>query len=557
MKNILNETSEQLKASEIITDFIKGQGCTKVFGVPGKSVIPLVFSIDEKEMEFVLSRHECGAGFMAIGYALQNNTLGVAVGTSGPGGTNMVTSAAQASAFNAPVLFITGHPPLKQSGRALSQDSSVFGTNLVDVFKPVTKFSAKVESEDNLHLYLQHALEKAMSGPKGPVHLSIPSDILQKDIISSQMNYLKVEDPIISGNISKFFSMLEKAYRPALLIGKGAHGAKAYPEIQRLAEIWNIPVMTTPGGKGTFVSHHPLSLGTLGLGGAQAASDYLENGIDLLIVIGSKLSDMSTASFHEDNFPTKVIQFDVDSTFVGKSIPSETLMINGDAKKNLQHILHYTPESPKKITFKNETEIEDVLNDHPSEDNEFLSAAKCMKLLRSLLPSETITYGDDGSHTFHALRHFSVCKPGTFFFDDVFGAMGNGIGLSIGAKAASPNKIITCFTGDGCLFMHGLEISTAVCQNQPVIIYVFNNGMYDMLDKGMKTIHGKSVGVTFDTEINASELATSLGAIGHRCFTEEEIEKATLQALEEPHLPTVIELMVQKDEMPPIELRFK
>ncbi|SDM44651.1 acetolactate synthase-1/2/3 large subunit [Sediminibacillus halophilus] len=550
-------TDSTLKVSEIITNFIKEQGCTKVFGIPGKSIIPLIFSIDDKEMDFVLSRHECGAGFMATGYALQNNTLGVAMGTSGPGGTNMVTSAAQASAFNAPVLFITGHPPLSQSGRALSQDSSIFGTDLVDMFKSVTKFSAKVESEDSINLYLQHALEKAMIGPKGPVHLSIPLDILQKDTTSSQLNYLKVEDPIISGNMNKFFSLLEEANRPALLVGKGAHGAHAYPEIQRLAETWNIPVMTTPGGKGTFISNHPLSLGTLGLGGAQAASDYLDEGVDLLIVIGSKLSDMSTASFHENNFPEKVIQFDIDSTFAGKSMPSEILMINGDAKENLQYILQYTPERPKQIKIKNEIEAGDGLNDNTSGSSEYLSAARCMKILRSLLPPETITYGDDGSHTFYALRHFNVCKPGTFFFDDVFGAMGNGIGLSIGAKSARPNEIITCFTGDGCLFMHGMEISAAVCENYPVIIYVFNNGMYDMVDKGMKTIHDKTVGAKFYTEINATELATSLGAIGRRCFTEEDIEEATLQALEEQHLPTVIELMVQKDEMPPIELRFK
>lgn len=153
-----------------------------VFGIPGKPIVPLIMELDKQGIAFILSKHESGCGYAASGYAMMNKTLGVAIATAGPGGTNLLTSAGQAKAYHLPVLFITGQQPINEVGKALGQDSTFFGTDLVKMFEPVTKFSARVERADQFKRYLQHALEKAHSGVKGPVHLSIPSDILNEQI---------------------------------------------------------------------------------------------------------------------------------------------------------------------------------------------------------------------------------------------------------------------------------------------------------------------------------------------------------------------------------------
>ncbi|TSB47495.1 thiamine pyrophosphate-binding protein [Alkalicoccobacillus porphyridii] len=537
------------KVSSMIVKFMKEKGCTKVFGIPGKPIVPLILAMEAEGVEFVLARHEGGAGYMATGYALQNQSLGVAIGTSGPGGTNMLTAAAQAAAFHAPVLFITGHPPLALSGKALGQDSSMFGTDLVELFKPVTKFSAKVESKEMLRQLLQHAEEQALTGSKGPVHLSVPLDILVSEIDSFEFA-VPARDDVISGNIERAIQALEAAERPLLLLGKGAHLSGAYASIQELAERWQIPVVTTPGGKGAFVETHPLSLGALGLGGTEAAAAYVKDReSDLFVVIGSKLSDMSTVGLLAGGEPRKVIQFDWHAEFVGKSLESETILVQGDADTNLKQLLKQANHSAlPSIDLSSYVQKETGETAEPETGR--LSAARTVQVLRDLLPHDAIVYGDDGSHSFYTIKHFTTHVAGTFRFDDVFGAMGNGIGLAIGAKVAQPDQNIVCFTGDGCLFMHGTEIATAVDADADLLFVVFNNEMLDMVDKGMKYNLGVVTGTRYIKGINAAQFAESLGATGFQCATEAEITEA-YEAAKEVAGPVVIEVLVNKEEVPP------
>lgn len=537
------------KVASMMVKFMKEKGCETVFGVPGKPVVPLILAMEESGISFVLARHEGGAGFMATGYALQTGGLGVAIGTSGPGGTNMITAAAQAQAFHAPVLFITGHPPLSQSGMALGQDSSMFGTDLVALFKPVTKFSAKVESKGMLKRYLQHAEEQALTGAKGPVHLSVPLDILIEEVDEFTLSRLPVQDHIRSGNIQLAIKALNRAKRPLMLVGKGAHFSGAYKEVEQVAEKWSLPVVTTPGGKGTFVTDHPLSLGSLGLGGTEGAAAYVKDKpIDLLLVVGSKLSDMSTVGLTAGGMPSQVLHFDYQGLFVGKSLPADTLFVQGDAKINLQQLLLEAKEFPQRQQV-DLREYRDR-NRAPVDGCDRLSTAQTMGALREVLPADTVVYGDDGSHTFYAIKHFRTLVPGTFYFDDVFGAMGHAIGLSIGAKMAQPQRPIACFTGDGCLYMHGTEIATAVDQKTNVLFVVFNNGMLDMVDKGMKHNLGRTAGTRYEQEINAALFAESLGAKGFRCNTVAEVKEA-VQKGNRFEGPVVVEVMVSKEETPP------
>ena len=532
--------------ASILVGLFKIWGISYVFGIPGKPIAPLIMELDKQGINFILGKHEGGSGYAAAGYAMMNKRLGVVIATAGPGGTNLLTSAGQAKASHLPVLFITGQPALNNAGKALGQDSTLFGTDLVKMFEPVTKFSVRIERADQFKSYLQHALEKAHSGVKGPVHLSIPFDILNEQIDEFELDLPSSMCGLISSRLDEFIYKLDNASRAVILSGKGVHSSFAYDEVERIAELWNIPVMTTPGGKGTFIENHPLSLGALGLGGTERASKYVKEGIDLMIVIGSKLSDMSLVGVTPENFPKEVIHLDYDPTFIGKSLIAQTLPIIGDIKMNLQFLLNKVINRTKnKFEHLNEKcEIIEKISDV------FISAASAVKIIRAGLPDDSIIFGDDGSHTFYAIRYFNIRKTGTFFFDDVFGAMGHAIGYAIGAQIAKPDARIICLTGDGCTFMHGTEMSTAANYNIPVTFIVFNNGRLDMPDKAMLFSLGRSVGTVYKIPLHIEKLGQSMGIKSFRCFNQSDLKNA-LEISNLHNETIIIEVMVDPNEVPP------
>jgi acetolactate synthase-1/2/3 large subunit len=530
----------------ILASHLKIWKINHVFGIPGRPLASLIMELDNKDIRFILTKHESGAGYAAAGYALMTQKLGVAIGTSGPGGTNLLTAAAQAKAYHSPVLFITGQQPIKDVGKALGQDSTIFGTDLVKLFEPVTKFSARVERADQFEHYLQHALEKAYLGIKGPVHLSIPMDVLNEKIEGFQLDLPNNSTQLTSSKLNEFIDKLENAKKPVLLLGKGVHSSLAYEEVKTIAEVWNIPVMTTPGGKGTFVENHPLSLGALGLGGTKKASEYIKEDIDLMIVIGSKLSDMSLVGISCKNYPKEVIHLDYDTTFIGKSLPVLTLPIIGDIKANLQSLL-------KKVTYKTRNEFdlleEDEIRNTPI-NNSCILASEAIEIIRQELPDDAIIFGDDGSHTFYAIRHFNIRESGTFFFDDVFGAMGHAIGYSIGAQLARQNTRIICLTGDGCTFMHGMEMGTAANYNIPVTFVIFNNKRLDMAYRGMQQLYGSDAGTVYNTPLDAEKFGEAMGIKSFKCFNQLELKKA-LKISNSHNKPIIIEVLVDLEEIPP------
>jgi acetolactate synthase-1/2/3 large subunit len=530
----------------LLIEHLKKYGVTHVFGIPGKAISPLVMEADKQGIKYVLCRHEAGAGFAATGFSLDSDLLGVAIGTSGPGGTNMLTAAAQAKAFNLPVLFITGQPSMKNVGRALVQDSSIFGTDLVKMFEQVTLFSARVERGDLFHLYFQHALEKAWCG-RGPVHLSIPFDVLMDEPHPFELEF-PIRTPVLSSEIDRIIPILDNAKYPVMLLGNGVHSSKAYEEVHQLAMRWQIPVMTTPSGKGCFPNDSPLLLGGLGVAGSKDSYNQLRHGVDLMLVIGTNLSDMALAGVTSDLLPKQVIQFDSDLTFIGKSIPVAPIAVMGDLKYNIQKILSKT--TYHKAINQNSGIRQVVNSEEIGNFGKYISTAQTMRILRKNLPNETLIISDSGSHSFYAVKYLDIYKPGTFYFDDFFGAMGHAIGVAIGAKLSRPDCKVVCITGDGCLMMHGTEISTAVCNNVSAIFVVINNGRLDMVEKAMQCSFGNVIGAVYETPLDATLFGRSLGASAFCCHSESEIENALKIALQH-HGPTVIEVMVDPDEIPP------
>lgn len=466
--------------ADYLAETLRNLGVTHVFGIIGKSICPAVLKMVDYGLEFIPGRHESSSGFAASGYALQTGKLGVAFATSGPGGTNLLTAAAHAKANNLPVLFITGHQSIQELGLPQCQDSSSYLADLAEMFRPATLFSKLVERGDHFGTLLNHALSIALGPNKGPVHLCLPFDV-QTELLSECRIIIPEPEPLFSiSNLNRIFPLIQQSNRPLIIAGKGVSRARAHDELLQLAESFNIPVITTPGGKGAIAWDHPLYHGPCGVGGFPHADDML-NQSDLYIVLGSRLSDMTLCNLKPENHPAHLIQFDTDPTFVGKIMSAQTLHITGDLKDNLQYLLGTLEELPTPVRTTAPIDYTVPLPDLPQ-----LSLASVLDGMSDLLPYDHKLFVDDGSHGFHAVQRYKVKKPGSFVFDAYFACMGNAIGMAIGAKTASPEETVVCITGDGCFMMLGTEIHTAVCNNLNVIFIVVNNKQLDMALKGMK-----------------------------------------------------------------------
>ncbi|WP_339286362.1 thiamine pyrophosphate-binding protein [Paenibacillus sp. FSL R5-0486] len=530
--------------ADYLAETLRNLGVTHVFGIIGKSICPAVLKMVDYGLEFIPGRHESSSGFAASGYALQTGKLGVAFATSGPGGTNLLTAAAHAKANNLPVLFITGHQSIQELGLPQCQDSSSYLADLAEMFRPATLFSKLVERGDHFGTLLNHALSIALGPNKGPVHLCIPFDV-QTELLSQCRIVIPEPEPLLSvSNLNRIFPLIQQSNRPLIIAGKGVSRARAHDELLQLAESFNIPVITTPGGKGAIAWDHPLYHGPCGVGGFPHADDML-NQSDLYIVLGSRLSDMTLCNLKPEHHPAHLIQFDADPTFVGKILSAQTLHITGDLKDNLQYLLGTLEDLPTPVRTTAPMDYTVPLPDLPQ-----LSLASVLDGMSDLLPYDHKLFVDDGSHGFHAVQRYKVKKPGSFVFDAYFACMGNAIGMAIGAKAASPEETVVCITGDGCFMMLGTEIHTAVCNNLNVIFIVVNNKQLDMALKGMEKTTGRIDGTLYEVPMDAAKFAESLGAVAFRAETLAEFSSAlnTAQTLNQV---TVIELLTDRDEIPP------
>ncbi|WP_081393084.1 thiamine pyrophosphate-binding protein [Paenibacillus odorifer] len=531
--------------ADYMSEALRNLGVTHSFGIIGKSICPIVLKMVDYGIEFIPGRHESSSGFEAAGYALKTGKLGVAFGTSGPGGTNLLTAAAHAKANNLPVLFITGHQSIKELGIPQCQDSTSFLADLADMFRPATLYSKLIERGDHFNTIFNHAISIALSGNRGPVHLCIPFDV-QTELLEECNIVIPERESLVShANIDRVLDAINNSKNPIIIAGKGVNRSGAHSELIQLAETFNIPVVTSPGGKGAIAWDHPLYHGPIGVGGCTHGDDLL-NQSDLFIVLGSRLSDMTICNLKRENHPATLIQFDSDPTFVGKILFSKTISVTGDLRDNLVYYLNNIDTN--NITKREAPTNSDYTEEPPILPN--LSLASVLSTMSDLIPYNSTVFVDDGSHGFHAAKWYKVKKPGSFVFDAYFACMGNSIGMAIGAKVAAPEETIFCITGDGCFMMLGAEINAAVCKDIPVIFIVVNNKQLDMALKGMEKTTGRIDGTIYEVPMDAVKFAESLGATGYKCETAEEFKTAIKDAVAINRV-AVIELLTDRDEVPP------
>jgi len=557
----------ELPAAHAILQILEAEGVEYIFGIPGGPLTGFFEALQQRQtIRFVLAKHEGAAAYMAAAYARTSGTLGVCCVTSGPGATNALTGIASAYTDSLPVLLLTGQVATHVFGKGAIQESSSFGTDVVSLFRPVTLESAMFPAVGSVPSVLRSAIRTAMSGRRGPVHLSMPADFLGRPVTYQALlpeQYRPRSALVDRTAIARAAQLLARSERPCLLVGHGAALSRATAELVHLAERERIPVATSPKGKGVFPEQHPLSLGVLGFGGHELAEKYLEAGnVDVLMVVGSSLNEFVTNGWSVKLEPkTALLQLDLDERVIGRNYPVDLGLV-GDARASLAELNAELAHIDTK-----RTRSEEPLAELRATTPRYLTAAaledesapikpqRLMRELRQAMPDEVPLYVDNGTSIIWASHYFEARKPQTYFIDLGLAAMGSAVCGAIGGALAAPCRRSVALVGDAAFAMHATEVHTAVELRLPVVWVVLNNGGHGMVHQGETLMKGENLGTSlFRVAIDSAALARSVGAEGVRAESPAELRAALQKALASDG-PTVIDAVIDPHELAPTLVR--
>jgi acetolactate synthase-1/2/3 large subunit len=478
---------------DVFLRYLRAEGARVVFGVPGGLLHPFFTAIAEApDFDLVVAKHECGAAFMADGYARASRSLGVCAGTSGPGATNLLTGVAVAYSDAVPLLVVTGQAPSHSLGKGAAQETAPEDIDIVAMFKPITKYSAMVPGPAKMAHHLRRALRLALTERPGPVHLNIPVDFWEQPAVEDWFEpptYRPTSELFDRRAVSAASRRLLSARHPVILVGSGAATAQAAEHVRSLAELLPARVATTPRAKGVFPEHHPLSMGVMGLAGHKAARDaLLSDRIDVLITVGASLNETTTLNWNPKFRPREtLIQIDIAVDHIGRNYPVDIPLV-GDAQtitieliyhmhrllREGEHACSQWREEPALVhddSFYDEPELRrsDAVPVTPQRWRVDLTAA---------LPSDAIVFSDVGGHMLFNIHDLRIGDDQRFILNLGFGSMGHGTAAPIGAAMANPGRPVIAIIGDACFAMQGMELLTAVEYGVPVVWIVENNQMH-------------------------------------------------------------------------------
>src|SRR5919199_3605469 len=541
----------EMTGAKALIHALEKEGVDVVFGLPGGANLPIYDALVGANLRHILVRHEQSAAHMADGYARIKRKAGVCFATSGPGATNLITGIATAYADSSPIVTVTGQVPLAMIGKDAFQETDIIG-----VANPCTKYSFQPRAAVEIPEVVKKAFYIAESGRPGPVLIDIPKDVQQETADMKFPDLIKVRgyNPNVEADLTDMVRAVEllfKAERPIIMAGGGGIFSGAFSELQALAELVKIPVVTTFKGKGAFPENHPLAMGPIGMHGhAEANKIILE--ADCILAVGARFSDRSVGKFDEFGRGMSIIHMDIDPAEIGKNKSVDVALV-GDVKSSLRTLVKIFS---KKVTKKDQNNpwltrrkeliryYAETLKDYPRE----ITAKKSLKKLRELLPANAIVTTEVGQCQMWASLHFDVITPGTFFSSTGLGTMGFGFPASIGAKAAQPNAPVVDIAGDGSFNMTENSLAVSVIEKLPVIVFLMNNYMLGMVAQWQRTFYNRRYsGVNQHHCPDYVKIADAYGAQGIRVGSMHELEKAIKGALKSD-VATVIDIPIDPEE---------
>ncbi len=548
------QDGELLTGAEALVESLERVGVKVAFGIPGGAILPAYDPLMDSSIRHILTRHEQGAGHAAEGYAMTSGEVGVCIATSGPGATNLVTPIANAYMDSTPLVAITGQVNSAAIGTDAFQEADIRGITM-----PITKHSFLVKRTEDIPLAIQEAFHIASTGRKGPVLVDIA-----KDALANTAEFRWPEEMDLPGykptvtphgrQIRAAARLISASKRPVLYVGGGVMAANAYDELARLAEMTNIPVVTTLMARGVFPDSHDLHMGMPGMHGTVAAVGALQKA-DLLVALGTRFDDRVTGLVSSFAPGAKVIHADIDPAEIGKNVPVDVPIV-GDVKLTLQSLIEQlrTQKAPDTSAWvallRGMKERYQPRWDEPADGK--LSPQEVIQRLGQRAPEDTIFVTGVGQHQMWSAHFLPHERPHSFLNSGGAGTMGFCVPAAMGAKVANPERTVWGIDGDGCFQMTNQELVTCAVNQIPVKIAVINNNVLGMVRQWQSLFYeGRYSNTDLLTENwpNFPMLAEAMGCAAFRATNEEEMEDAISKAMEINDRPVVVEFLVEKDAM--------
>jgi acetolactate synthase-1/2/3 large subunit len=552
---------EKMSGARAIVEALEREKVEYIFGMPGGASLPLYDALWDSKVKHVLVRHEQIGAHMADAYGRVSRRAGVCTATSGPGATNLVTGIATAFADSSPVVAITGQVPKVMTGKNGFQETDVVG-----LLTPITKYTLQPLSAAEIPSAIKKGFFIAQTGRPGPVLIDVPKDVQQEEVEitfpeSIQIRGYRSSYPVDRQDIERAADMLARSERPVLFGGGGIRIADASLKFTAIAELLMAPVITTLQGKGTFPEDHPLSVGPIGMHGRAEANKIVQE-CDLLLAVGVRFSDRSTGTFHEFAPEAKIIHIDADPTEFNKNKLVD-LSILGDANEVLALLYdalvrRLTRRDENNAWLKHLNQVREELKGIPAYKDSYaeLSGPKIVKMMRSILPPETILTTGVGRHQMWCEIHYKVLRPRTWITSTGLGTMGFGLPAALGAKFAAPDVPVVDFDGDGSFVMTEQALATAVEEKLPVISIIVNDRSLGMVEQWQRLMYNRRfIGIRFQNIPDFVKLAEAYGVQGRTVGSLQEFGSALREGLKSDS-PSVVEVPVSHEEdvfpfMPP------
>lgn len=553
----------EIKGTKLFVKALIEEGVDTIFAYPGGTAIDLFDALYEQDqIDVILPRHEQALAHAADGYARSTGKVGVCLVTSGPGATNLVTGIATANFDSVPLVCFTGQVLTSLIGNDAFQEVDIVG-----ITRNICKYAVTVRDRRELGRIIKEAFYIARSGKPGPVLVDIPKDIqlaLGSDEYPSEVNIrgYKPNTAVHAGQIKRALSVLSAAKKPVFLIGGGVNISRAQKEMTQLAELTGVPVITTIMGKGAIPTDHPLYVGNIGIHG-NYASNHAISECDVLFSIGTRFNDRITGKISEFAKNATIIHVDIDPASISRNVVVN-IPIVADAKPSIEMLL----EGAKKLDIASWVkQVMDWKEKYPINMDQYegMTPEIIIRKINEIF-TDSIIVTDVGQNQLWTTQYIKIDQNRQLLTSGGLGTMGYGFPAAIGAKIGNPEKDVICITGDGGMQMNIQEMATAVAQELPIIICIFNNGYLGNVRQWQEMFfqkHYSSTCLRYRKRCNYActkkdencpkytpdfiHLAESYDAAGIRVERVEDIEKAFDFARQNKDKPTIIEFIIERE----------